>query len=229
MQLDRKEWEKNHQRFLADNNYHQPRLLFSLGSDNHYIILHKASVLSSLDLTYLIKVYFQSTTCFYFPVKTSLVAQMVKNLPAMWRPRFDPWVGKISWKRAWQPTPLFLPREFHGQRSLVGYSPWGHNKWDTTKWLTLSPVFTTFTVYISIMSVTGISYTNICSKTPKTQKHNWMLTIFFKSKQKKQKACTMSRAKRKLYLWLDFLRKGKKKKKKNPTKNPPIINLETAS
>jgi len=58
---------------------------------------------------------------------------MVKNLPAIWRPRFDPWVGKISWKRAWQPTPLFLPREFHGQRSLVGYSPWGHNKSDTTK------------------------------------------------------------------------------------------------
>ena len=40
------------------------------------------------------------------------------------RRRFDPWVGKIPWKRAWQPTPVFLPGESHGQRSLAGYSPW---------------------------------------------------------------------------------------------------------
>ena len=37
--------------------------------------------------------------------------------------RFDPWVGKIPWRRAWQFTPVFLPGESHGQRSLVGYSP----------------------------------------------------------------------------------------------------------
>ena len=36
---------------------------------------------------------------------------------------FDPWVGKIPWSRKWQHTPVFLPRNFHGQRSLVGYSP----------------------------------------------------------------------------------------------------------
>ena len=35
------------------------------------------------------------------------------------------WVGKIPWRRAWQPTPVFLPGESHGQRSLVGYNPWG--------------------------------------------------------------------------------------------------------
>ena len=39
------------------------------------------------------------------------------------RHRFDPWVGKIPWKRAWQPTPVFLPGESHRQRSLAGYSP----------------------------------------------------------------------------------------------------------
>ena len=39
------------------------------------------------------------------------------------RPGFDPWVGKIPWRRAWQPTPVFLPGESHGQRSLEGYSP----------------------------------------------------------------------------------------------------------
>ena len=38
---------------------------------------------------------------------------------------FDPWVGKIPWRRKWQPTPVFLPGESHGWRSLVGYSPWG--------------------------------------------------------------------------------------------------------
>ena len=41
------------------------------------------------------------------------------------RPGFDPWVGKTPWRRKWQSTPVFLPRESHGQRSLVGYSPWG--------------------------------------------------------------------------------------------------------
>ena len=39
--------------------------------------------------------------------------------------RFDPWLRKIPWRRKWQPTPTFLPRESHGQRSLAGYSPWG--------------------------------------------------------------------------------------------------------
>ena len=38
---------------------------------------------------------------------------------------FDSWVGKIPWRRAWQPMPVFLPGESHGQRSLVGYIPWG--------------------------------------------------------------------------------------------------------
>ena len=38
---------------------------------------------------------------------------------------FDPWVGKIPWRRKWQPTPVFLLGKFHAQRSLVGYSPWG--------------------------------------------------------------------------------------------------------
>ena len=38
---------------------------------------------------------------------------------------FDPWVGMIPWRREWLPTPVLLPRESHGQRSLAGYSPWG--------------------------------------------------------------------------------------------------------
>ena len=49
------------------------------------------------------------------------------------RCRFDPWVEKIPWKRAWQPTSVFLPGECHGQRSLAGYSPWGCKESDTTE------------------------------------------------------------------------------------------------
>ena len=51
---------------------------------------------------------------------------------------FDPWVGKIPWRREWLPTSVFLPGEFHGQRSLVDYGPWSHKEWDMTEWLTLS-------------------------------------------------------------------------------------------
>ena len=48
-------------------------------------------------------------------------------------PGFDLWVGKIPWSRKWQPTPVFSPGESHGQRSLEGYSPWGHKESDRTE------------------------------------------------------------------------------------------------
>ena len=51
---------------------------------------------------------------------------VVKNPPAlqeMWRCGFDPWIQKIPWRRKWQPTPVFLPGESHGRRSLGGYIP----------------------------------------------------------------------------------------------------------
>ena len=44
------------------------------------------------------------------------------------RPAFDIWVGKIPWRRERLPAPVFWPGESHGQRSLVGYSPWGHRE-----------------------------------------------------------------------------------------------------
>ena len=49
-----------------------------------------------------------------------LGGSVVKNPPAMHRRGFYPWVGKIPWRRKWQPTPVFLPGESHGQRSLEG-------------------------------------------------------------------------------------------------------------
>ena len=61
---------------------------------------------------------------------------VVKNLPARRHKRhlqFDPWVRKIPWRRAWQPTSVFLPGESYGQRSLEGYSPLGHKESDTTE------------------------------------------------------------------------------------------------
>ena len=61
--------------------------------------------------------------------------QMVKNLPVMQETWVDPWVGKIPWRRAWQPTLVFLPGESHGQRSLAGYSPWSRKESDMTEWL----------------------------------------------------------------------------------------------
>ena len=53
--------------------------------------------------------------------------------PRCKRCRFDPWVGKIPWRRTWQPTPVFLPGESHGQRTLAGYSTWCHKESDTTE------------------------------------------------------------------------------------------------
>ena len=47
---------------------------------------------------------------------------------------FNPWVGKILWRRKWQPTPVFLPGKSHGQRSLEGYGSWGHKQWLITDW-----------------------------------------------------------------------------------------------
>ena len=49
------------------------------------------------------------------------------------KPRFDPWGGKMPWRRAWQSTPVFLPGKSHGQRSLVGYGSEGHKESDTTE------------------------------------------------------------------------------------------------
>jgi len=77
--------------------------------------------------------------CFAYDVLgASLVAHKVKNLTQCRRPRFDSWVGKIPRRREWQPTPVFLPGESHGQRSLAGYSPCSHTESDTTEWLSPS-------------------------------------------------------------------------------------------
>ena len=67
----------------------------------------------------------------------TILAQMVKNLPSVQktqvpRPR---WVWKIPWRREWQPTLVFLPGEFHGERNVAGYHPWDRKESDMTEWL----------------------------------------------------------------------------------------------
>ena len=62
----------------------------------------------------------------YRYMKSSLVAQLVKNLPAVQETQVQFLGWEDPWRRKWQPTPILLPGESHGQRSLASYSPWGH-------------------------------------------------------------------------------------------------------
>ena len=70
-------------------------------------------------------------------IQASQVALVVKNLPANARDLRDPQVRSLGWddlwRRAGQPIPVYLPGDFHGQRSLEGYSPWGGKESDTTE------------------------------------------------------------------------------------------------
>ena len=65
----------------------------------------------------------------------SLVAQTVKLSACNAGGVFNSWVGKFPGRKKWQSTPALLPGKSHGQRSLIGYSPWGRKESDTTEWL----------------------------------------------------------------------------------------------
>ena len=69
-----------------------------------------------------------SKDIYIYVYKISQVVVVGRNPPVNagdMRLRFNPWVGKVPWRRKWQPTLVFLPGKSHEQRSLVGYSPWG--------------------------------------------------------------------------------------------------------
>ena len=70
-------------------------------------------------------------------MEASLVVQIVKNLPAILETQVQSLGQDDPGRREWQPTPVFLPGESHRQRSMAGYSPWGHKELDTTERLTL--------------------------------------------------------------------------------------------
>ena len=65
--------------------------------------------------------------------RASLVVQMVKNMPAMWETQVQSLSQEDPLEMGMGPTPVFWPEEFHGQRSLVGYSPWDHKELDMTE------------------------------------------------------------------------------------------------
>ena len=71
------------------------------------------------------------------------MAETVKNLPAMWETWIRSRGQEDPWRREWLSTPVFWPREFSGQRSLVGYSPWDHKESYMTEQVTLSDQETT--------------------------------------------------------------------------------------
>ena len=78
-------------------------------------------------------VYSSSSDLWTANIWASFVAQLVKNLPAVQ----GTWVQSLGWKdpleKEWQPTPVSLPGESHGQRSLVGCSPWGRKELGMTE------------------------------------------------------------------------------------------------
>ena len=98
------------------------------------------------------------------------MAQTVKCLQCG-RCGFDPWVRKIPWRRKWLSTPVLLPGKSHGQRSLVGYSPWGRKESDMTERLHFLSIF---------LSIGDISLPTICLKItwPHTSfKHCWVTIL----------------------------------------------------
>ena len=87
------------------------------------------------------------------------IHQIIKNLPAICgRSGFNSWVGKMPWRSKWQPTPVFLPGEFYGQRSLVGYSPWGRKQSDMTGRLN----WTELTTVLQHVTAILIWYCSLC-------------------------------------------------------------------
>ena len=65
----------------------------------------------------------------------------------------DPWVGKIPWRRKWQSTPVSLAGKSHGQRNLVGYSPWGHKKLERTEHVYIHSLALLLSLPLSLPSV----------------------------------------------------------------------------
>ena len=91
---------------------------------NTFFSLKKGTIFRVRKLT----MFGHTPTTKYFPVGSD----SKRSAYNVGDPEFNPWIGKISWRRKWQPTPVFLPGKSHG-RSLVGYSPWDRKESDTTE------------------------------------------------------------------------------------------------
>ena len=107
----------SHRNFLALHSLHYIPCIFNPADIDFSENLDKQKV----------ECYFELVSKYWW-----VSGSMVKNLLQFRRRRFKPWVGKIPWRRKWQPTPVFLSGKSCGQRSLVGYSPWGCKELDKT-------------------------------------------------------------------------------------------------
>ena len=114
----------------------------------------------------------------------SQVAQMVKNPPAMQETWVCSWVGKMLWRRAWQPTPVLLPAEPHGQRRLVGYSRWCHRAGHD--WVTKHSTHSLKTAVDEFQASRGSSGDQACQNSPRREKQGQDPAIVHPDCQSKQ-------------------------------------------
>ena len=116
---------------------------------------------------------------------TSLVAQTVKRLSTRREPRVRSLGLEIPWRRKWQSTPVLLPGKSHGQRSLVGYSPWGRKESDTTERLHLLTYELEFSNQKFVFQSHCYHFTTILSSVgsiPKTRGASGLLLLFLTCK-----------------------------------------------
>ena len=102
-----------------------------------------------------------SSTCGWFWVTpgdfgSSLVAQQVNHCLQCKRPRLNPWVGKIPWRREWLPTPVFLPGESLGQKNLACSTPWGHKV--RLGWARFTSLLGEYSWFVWVFDVNGYFY-----------------------------------------------------------------------
>ena len=103
----------------------------------HGVTRVRQDLVTKVNSTWVQKYLFESLLSILLRTHTHtqafLVAQMVKNLPAMKETQFQSLDGEDPWRKEWQPTPEFLSGEFNGQRNLVGYNPWSCKQLDMTE------------------------------------------------------------------------------------------------
>ena len=90
---------------------------------------------------------------------------------------FNPWVGKIPWRREWPPTAVFVPGESHGQRNLAGYGPWGHKELDTTEHLTLFTSPASKLLHVSIKHIIPVSANTVVKASVKVDPWFWAVLL----------------------------------------------------
>ena len=107
-------------------------------TSNDFLLLTSIQSLCSLSLYAPMCTHMSTHICAHTDMRAHIVAQLVKNRPAVQETRVRSLGWEDPWKRKWQPTPVSLPGKSHGQRSLVSCSPWRCKESGTTEQLTLT-------------------------------------------------------------------------------------------